>query len=392
MTDTTGTADRVFRPKPNANPEGSGFLMTLLERYVDQVPERTRQELLLAREIDSRAAGRQTAEDAVRAWRAMPLEAKVAAVGQAAATADHRARMTEEALRTRAGQVFRPRGVHDPNGFTARAATIGRTPAGARPFSMPAVEPPLRPSDVKSTTDAVTGKGEVPADPGGADLVLGRQPATVALAKDRKPLARTPGKTAVAEAGAAALYTISYVGLYCAEESSWDGGSNSDEPYVNMNMYNDADDSWAKRTVVYKDVDRKETRGPNPNPLILFGPAHLPTDRTYVSALVTEHDFGNPEKIKKLWHDAATIGQCVAKYYGVDVDQAVVDSAANLLDALFNMGDDIIGWDTQIIWPEGWEWYLSKPLNEYKGILYDFFLFHTDNDSVYYTFYRLDRY
>ena len=58
---------------------------------------------------------------------------------------------------------------------------------------------------------------------------------------------------------------------------------------------------------------------------------------------MTEHDFGDPEKIKELWHDAATIGQCVAKFYGVDVDQAVVDSASNLLDALFNFGDDVIG-------------------------------------------------
>ncbi|GAA4670800.1 hypothetical protein [Phytohabitans rumicis] len=390
MTDTTTT--RIFRRNPHANPEGSAFLLTLLERYVDNVPERTRPELQLAREIDARPDGRRTAEEAVRNWRALPMETKVAAIGAAAAAADNSLRMTEEALAARAAQAFRPRGVHDPNGFTARAATIGRTPVGARPFTMPESEAP-RPGDTKASTDSITGKTEVSPDPGGAGTLLGRSPATMTLGPDRTPATRTAEKpAAAAPAGAAPIYTVSYVGLYCAEESTWDGGSNSDEPYVNFNMYDDSNHSWAKRTAVYSDVDRKEIRGPNPNPLVVFGPAYLPTERTYISALVTEHDFGNPEKIKQMWHDAATIGQCVAKFYGVDVDQAVVDSAANLLDALFNMGDDIIGWDTGILWPEGFEWYLSFPLNYYKGIWYDFFLFHTDNDSEFYTFYRIDRY
>jgi hypothetical protein len=391
MTDISSSTAKLFRPNPHANQEGSAFLITLLERYVDKVPERTRQEMLLARAIDARADGRRKAEEAVRAWRALPLETRIAAAGPEAATMDSSARMSEDSLRARAARAFRARGVRDPNGFTARPSTLGRTPAGAPPFTMPANEPPLRPVDAKASTDALTGKTEVSPDPGGAEVMLGKAPATVPLSPDRKPAARTGDKAAVAPAAAAALYTITYVGLYCAEESSWDGGSNSDEPYVNMNMYDDSDNSWARRTVVYSDVDKKEVRHPKPSPLLLFGPAHLPTERTYVSALVTEHDFGNPEKIKQLWHEAATIGQCVAKHYGVDVDQAVVDSAANLMNALFNMGDDIIGWDSHIIWPEGWEWYLSFPLKTFKGIAYDFHLVHTDNDSVYYTFYRLDR-
>jgi hypothetical protein len=389
----TNTA-KVFRPSPNANPEGSAFLLTMLERYVDQVPERTRQELLLAREIDARPDGRRTAEEAVRAWRALPMETKVAAVGAAAATADNSVRMSEGDLATRAARAFRARGVRDPNGFTARPATLGRAVAGARPFTLPESTPSLRPSDPKVTTDALTSKTEMSPDPGGAGALLGTMPATVALDPGRQPLPRTPQRpaAAAAEAVTAPLYMLSYTGLYCDEESSWDGGSNSDEPYVSMNIYDDSNHSWAKRTAVYSDVDSNEARGPNPNPLILFGPAPLPAERTYLSALVTEHDHGNPDQMAQLWHDAATVGQCIAKFYGVDVDQAVVDSAANLLDAIFDLGDDVIDWDSHILWPESWDWYLSFPLNEYKGILYDFFLFHTDNDSIFYTFYRLDRY
>jgi hypothetical protein len=394
MSDVINAPVKTFRPKPNANPAGSAFLVTLLERYVDQVPGRTRREMLLAKEMDARPGARTRAEEAVRTWRALPLETRVAAVGEAAAKADSRVSMSEETLLARAVQAFRPRGVHDPAGFTAQPATLGQSLPGAQAFTMREVEPPLRPGDVKGATNAVTGKTEMSADPGGLATVLGNPPSFQKLSPDRKPAPRGAGRTAVtgsADAATAPLYTVHYVGLYCKEESTWDGGSNSDEPYVSINIFDDSNHSWAKRTGVYSDVDRKETRGPNPNPLLLFGPAHLPTERTIFSALVTEHDFGDPEKIKQMWHDAATIGQCVAKFYGVDVDQAVVDSAANLLDALINMGDDVIDWDSQIIWPEGWEWYLSFPLKVFKGIQYDFFLFHTDNDSEYYTFYRLDR-
>lgn len=393
MSETIDAPVKTFRPKPNANPAGSAFIMTLLERYADQVSGRTRREMLLAREIDARPGARTRVEEAVRAYRGLPRDVRVAAVGETAADADSRLPMTEEALLARAAQAFRPRGVRDPNGITARAATLGQAQPGARPFTLRAGEQPVRPGDTKGASDAPTGKSEVSADPGGAGTLLGNPPPFERMPA-REPAARGAGSragTGSAEAVTAPLYTLHYVGLYCKEESTWDGGSNSDEPYVNFNVFTDSNHSWAKRTSVYSDVDRKETRGPSPNPLLLFGPAHLPTERTYLSALVTEHDFGNPEKIKQLWHDAATIGQCVAKFYGVDVDQAVVDSAANLVDALFNMGDDIIDWDTQILWPEGWEWYLGFPLNVFKGIAYDFFLFHTDNDSEYYTFYRIDR-
>lgn len=388
------TSEKVFRRNQNANPEGSAFIMTLLERYADQLPGRTRQEMLLARQIDARPGGRSTVEEAVQAWRALPLESRVAVAGPAA-TADARAQLTEATLVERAARAFRARGVHDPNGFTARAATIGRTPAGARPFALPESEPALREVDAKGKSDAVTSKNEASADPDGAQRLLGDPPATLQLSPDRQPVPRSgkaPATPGAVGAATAPIYVISYVGLYCADESSWDQGTNSDEPYVTFNMYDDSNHSWAKRTGVYSDVDRKEVRGPKPNPLMVFGPAHLPTERTYISALVTEHDFGDPEKIKKLWHDAATIGQCIAKQYGVDVDQAVVDSAANLMHALFNLGDDVIGWDTQVLWPEGFEWYLSFPLNVFKGIAYDFFLYHTDNDSAFYTFYRIDRY
>jgi hypothetical protein len=394
MSEITNAPVKTFRPKPDANPAGSAFIMTLLERYADQLPGRTRREMLLAREIDGRAGAKAKVEEAVRAWRALPQETRIMAVGEAAAAADHRAAMSEETLLSRAAQAFRPRGVRDPNGFSARPSTLGRAQPGARPFTMREVEPPLRPGDTKGATDALTGKTETAADPGGAASVLGNPPPAQLLGPDRKPVGRGAGDTAragSADAVTAPLYTLSYVGLYCKEESAWDGGSNSDEPYVNFNMYDAGNHSWAKRTAVYSDVDRKETRGPNPNPLMLFGPAFLPTERTFVSALVTEHDFGDPEKMKQLWHDAATVGQCVAKFYGVDVDDAVVDSAGNLLDAIFNLGDDIINWDTAVLWPEGWEWYLSFPLNVFKGIAYDFFLFHTDNDSEFYTFYRIDR-
>jgi len=372
MSETTTTPVKTHRINPNANPEGSAFLITLLQRYVDQVPGRTRRELQLAQEIDARPGGRDTAEQAVRSWRALPVETRAAAVGTEAAAADHRARVEEDALLAQARRAFRARGVRSPQGFSIRAATSGRTPVGAPPFTLPAIEAdgPLSP---KQTTDAATRPGETAPDPDGAGTVLGNPP----------PVA--------ASAVAGTLYRIRYVGLYCKRESSWDGGSNSDEPYVSFNMTDDANHSWAKRTGVYSDVDKKESRGAKPDPLVLYGPAHTPSERTYISALVTEHDFGDPEKIKKAWHDAATLGQCVAKYYGVDVDQAVVDSAANLLNLVFNLGDDVIGWDSVVLWPESWEWFAAQPLLTYKGITYHFFLFHTDNDSEFYTFYRIDR-
>ena len=175
--------------------------------------------------------------------------------------------------------------MHDPNGFTALGVDAGPD-TGGRPAVHDARDG-ARPSSggSQASKDALTSKTEMSPDPGGAQTVLGTSPATVMLSPDRKPVARagTGAAGQSADAAAAALYTLSYVGLYCSEESSWDQGSNSDEPYVSFNMYDDSNRSWARRTVVYSDVDRKETRGPNPNPMVLFGPAHLPTERTFVS-------------------------------------------------------------------------------------------------------------
>jgi hypothetical protein len=328
--------------------------------------------MLLAREIDARAGGRATVEEVVRRWQALPLETKVAAVGQAAATADHRARMDEDTLVAQAQAAMRPRGVKFPEGILVRPATAGRTPPGQRVLTLPENDPADGAGTEKQRTAGTTAPGEVAPDPDGAGRLIGNPPAT-----------------AGASAVSGVLYWIEFVALYCHNESTWDGGSNSDEPFCSLNMFDDSNHSWAKRTAVYSDVDDREIRSAKPSPLVLWGPAPLPTERTTISALITEHDFGNPDTITQAWHDAATVAACVAKYYGVDVDQSVQDSAANLLDLVFNLGDDIIGWDSIVMWPEYLEWVVTQPLMRFKNFDYHFALFHTDNDSEYYTLYRV---
>lgn len=370
MSDTS--AAPITRSRPNTNREGAGLLMTLLQRYADQGPERTRRELSLAKEIDAYEGGRAAVEEAVRRWRALPLETQVDTVGRAAATIDARVRLDDDTLMRQAQAAFRPVLVRRPEGIALRPSTLSQTPLDAPPFTLTeGSRPPGKLVTVKQQEEPGedTGVPDTDRDPG---KVIGNPPSVVAAR--------------------GSLYQIEFAGIWCRDETSWDQGSNSDEIYCSFNMFDDSNHSWARRSAVYGDVDSGNSFQENPRPCVLWGPAPQPTERVFISTLMMEHDFGNPNDITKLWHDAATIGACVAKYYGVEVDAAVVDSAANLLDKIFNFGDDVMGWDTAVLWPEWIVQDANAPLIHWKGLSYHFFLFHTNNDAEFFSFYRTSRF
>ena len=301
------------------------------------MPGRTRGELALGRAIDAREGGRAAAEDAVRRWRALTPQARTAAVGAQAAGANARAAMDDEALQARARGAFAARGVRDADGVTLRAGG----------------PPP-------------------PAEATGRALAVPPPPPPAATATTR--------------------YWIEFAGLYAERETAIDGGSANDEIFLCFNLHDAADQSSGARSGIYNSVDSGDAFGPQPGPLLLWGPEALPSAPIILSTLCVEHDTSNADAISTAWRDAAAYASCLAKYTGVDPDQAVIDSAGHLMQPIYVSGDDVIGWDSAVLSPEGLAQNAARPLITWKGITYNAVLFHSDGDARYWSFYRFRRF
>lgn len=358
----------------NPSSAGAGLIMTLLERYVNKAPNRSRRELTLAAGIDAYEGGRARLEEAVRKYRSMPLSERVQLVGQAFATLDTNAPIDDSVLSKQVKTAFRTQLAEVGQGLFVRQQTALITPLGAPAFTVP-----------EEDLDGLGSRKKVKTGSEAADEVpeAFRQPGPVIGKMPKAPV----GEVALN----ALLYQVEFAGIYCQRETSWDQGSSHDEVYTCMSMMADGGHNWSRRSVVYSKLDSGDSRGEEPKPCLLYGPAPIPAETLWISTLMMEYDFGNPNEINKLWHDAATVGACIAKYYGIEFDAAVTDSVANLLNKLFGLGDDSFGWDNAMLHPSAFDYYANQPLLHFKGLTYHFFTFHTDNDAKYYTFYRVRR-
>jgi hypothetical protein len=366
---------------------GAGLLMTIFQRYVDQIPNRTRRELELARAIDAYPGGRETLENAVSSWRALPLDKRIAYVGRSYATLDPSTTIDDNALTKQVRTTFPVNSMVEVEpGVSIRRKTAAMMSIGAKPFTLSDQEIVGIPAQ-RGITVGFNPKIEVQAKTGplhANDMVSDniRKPGSVI---GQFPVVKTMS-------GNVPLYQIEFAGVYCQKETSWDMWSPSDEMYACFSMLGDQANNWARRSAVYDKMDSGDDWREDPNPCILYGPAPAPVETFYINTLMCEYDYGNPDTITKIWHDAATVAACIAKYYGLEVSESVTEAAASLLDKIFGLGDDMMSSDTVMLHPSAFEYYANQPLKHLKVQLnYHFRTFHTDNDAKYHSFYRIRR-
>jgi hypothetical protein len=143
---------------------------------------------------------------------------------------------------------------------------------------------------------------------------------------------------------------VHYTGLHCFGETSWDQGSDSDEPYVIFALTT-PQNAWAVNTRTYEDVDAKEQR---PDLLELY------RGRPYginIGIIVMERDFGDPNKYRQQVldvvmgvHSAGTIALGLIPIVGPAIAAVAGPALGSLMPSLggaindaFDWGDDRIG-------------------------------------------------
>jgi LGFP repeat len=152
---------------------------------------------------------------------------------------------------------------------------------------------------------------------------------------------------------------VHYTGLICFEETDWDQGSDSDEPYVILGIVSHFG-QISSRSQVYPDVDDGESQ---------LDVIELYRGKPYglaISAMLMEHDEGDPDKYK------AAMGVAVEKaFQGVaEVIELIPVVGAGLADAagpalqevapdvteelnrLLDLGDDKLGAVTTSLTPK----------------------------------------
>ncbi len=143
---------------------------------------------------------------------------------------------------------------------------------------------------------------------------------------------------------------VHYTGLVCFNETSWDQGSNSDEPYAVLGVISPAGTS-VTRTRVYNDVDSGESR---PDLLQIYrGKPHGLT----ITTLLMEHDEADPDRYKSAMQSAVALGfKGVTKLIEFipvagpiisavadPILAAVAPGVSKELHKALNLGDDRIG-------------------------------------------------
>lgn len=348
---------------------GAGMLLTILNRYVKQAANRTRRELVLARAIDAHPGAKEKLVNLIGKWDSTPIEKKIALVGRPYANLDVNITFDEEALVREVGRAFRPDMVDTGKGISVRQRTSREFAIGQDAFKLPdtvAVSGKLADKRIKLNPDRI--KAQEPAP------VIGNPPVF-------QPMN-----------GNVPLYQVEFAGVYVQKESTWDQGSWSDEIYSCFSMFLEPSaNNWSRRSAVYDKMDSGDDWKEDPKPFVLYGPAPAPEGTLWINTIMVENDYGSPNEINERWHDAATLASCVAKYvYGVEISAEVSNAAANLVDWVLDLGDDLMSSDTIMLHPSAFEIYANTPLTNFKVQLhYHFFTFHTDNDAKYYSFYRI---
>lgn len=149
---------------------------------------------------------------------------------------------------------------------------------------------------------------------------------------------------------------IFYSGLYCVQESKWDQGSNSDEPYVIIGV---STANWvgSYTTPIYGDVDSHESR---PGWMEIY---HGKPYGINISTVVMEHDFGDPnkfrddiQKILMVNHEIGTaalgfiplVGPIIASIVGPALGK-LMPKIGDALNTAFGFGDDVVGSSNRVI-------------------------------------------
>lgn len=171
---------------------------------------------------------------------------------------------------------------------------------------------------------------------------------------------------------------VHYTGLVCFGETSWDQGSNSDEPYALFGVVSPTG-GRAVSTRIYEDVDAKESR-PDLVELYRGKPGGL-----VISITIMEHDEGDPNKYLsqvKGGVEAASKGIATVVSFipvvGPILGQAIgsglaaaKDAIAGALNSIFDFGDDVIGRATTTLSPKRMVVLAARTGNStYKGIGY----------------------
>ena len=171
---------------------------------------------------------------------------------------------------------------------------------------------------------------------------------------------------------------VHYTGLICFGETTWDQGSDSDEPYVVLGVVSPTGNN-AQRTQVYQDVDDGESR-PDLVEIYRGKPYGL-----NISALLMEHDFDDPDRYK--WAMAASVetaGLGLSALIGLIPDvgpylavaaaiglQAAKPTLTNELNKLLDTQDDRLGTFTRTLTAKEMVVLAARVLNsEEKGIGY----------------------
>lgn len=184
-----------------------------------------------------------------------------------------------------------------------------------------------------------------------------------------------------------------YMSMRCSEETTWDGGSNSDEPYVITSAVYDENGKVKTQTQKhpvnkgwYDDVDKKESRY-GPIAPIYSGPIR---DVTLITILM-ERDQGNPNAYRKYVDIVVKAAAAGAMTQGVSIPASVQGVVGDALNWLFGTGDDVISRVNGTLYANDLEYYADEPHKQWKGHWYNGFSEHKGGGARYYVFWDVVR-
>lgn len=169
------------------------------------------------------------------------------------------------------------------------------------------------------------------------------------------------------------VYTVRYQGIFCQEETSWDGLSDSDEIYViSSAVHISSDGQNSVRTErhpvgqsSYDDVDSGETR---------LGPVAAVwngnTEVVSVTAVVFEHDFGDPDKYKEDIDALVKLGLAalVAVWPPLVALEALSGTISDAINWVLDTGDDVVETQTVVLPKSRLEEFAGTPPSFYNHL------------------------
>jgi hypothetical protein len=188
-----------------------------------------------------------------------------------------------------------------------------------------------------------------------------------------------------------ANYRLDFAGLYCRDETDWDRGSGSDEPYVIVTA-TDGFKTWSRSSSIYGGVDRGHTRQPDPALLSFFG-EHGPEAAKELALVVTvmEHDDGNADAHKDKIRIIVEAARVVATASGVPIPSWVGAVTVEVVNKLLGSGDDEIRTHSRVLPASHIRWYGDRAPLTFRDLTYNFWTRHQGDGADYYVMFRVRR-